>query len=83
MEQAIQILGAVLILTAFVAIQRGAMRPNQLVYIVLNLVGAAILAVVAALDSDWGFLLLEAVWALVSAQALLTLVRGRRPLSMW
>ena len=33
----------------------------------LNFVGSAVLAVLALLDEDWGFVLLEVVWALVSA----------------
>lgn len=78
MESAIQIVGAVLILIGFIAAQRGLMSPQSGVYLTLNLIGSAILAVLAALDSDWGFLLLEGVWALVSAWALVELWRGHR-----
>jgi hypothetical protein len=66
-----------MILTAFIAAQRGVLDPKNRLYLWLNLLGAGTLAVVAAIDSDWGFLLLEAVWAGVSAHALLTL--GRAP----
>ena len=79
MESAIQIVGAVLILVGFIASQRGVMSPHSLSYLVLNLVGSAILAVLAAMHSDWGFLLLEGVWALVSGWALIELARGRQP----
>jgi hypothetical protein len=79
MEDVIQIVGAVLILIGFIAAQRGAMSPQSVVYLVLNLIGSAILAVLAAMDSDWGFLLLETVWAIVSAGALIELARGREP----
>ena len=41
MEQPIQILGAILILTAFVAAQRGVMSPRAAVYLWLNLIGGA------------------------------------------
>ena len=37
----------------------------------LNLVGSAILAVLALIGSQWGFVLLEGVWAIVSAWGLL------------
>ncbi len=37
------------------------------------------LAVLAAMHSDWGFLLLEGVWAIVSAYSLIELARGREP----
>jgi len=79
MESAIQIVGAVLILVGFIASQRGLMSPHSLTYLVLNFVGSAILAVLAAMHSDWGFLLLEGVWALVSGWALIELARGREP----
>lgn len=78
MEDLIQILGAVLILIAFIAAQRGVMSPQSGVYLWLNLVGSAVLAVLALLGSDWGFLMLETVWAIVSAFALIELARGRR-----
>jgi hypothetical protein len=79
MDQAVQIAGAVLILIAFTAAQRGSMSPHSLVYLVLNLVGSVVLTVVAAVEFDLGFLLLEAVWAVVSAWGLWQLARGRAP----
>ena len=75
MDQLIQIVGAILILTAFAAVQFDRMRPDSRVYLALNLVGSAILAVLAWADSQWGFLLLEGVWAIVSAWALASALR--------
>jgi hypothetical protein len=69
--QLVQILGALLILTAYAAAQLGAMDQRSRVYLVLNLVGSAILAVLAWVETQWGFLLLEVVWAVVSAWSLL------------
>jgi hypothetical protein len=69
-DQLIQIVGALLILAAFTAVQLDRMRPDSRVYLALNLVGSIILAVLAWLDSQWGFLLLEGVWAIVSAWGL-------------
>lgn len=79
MEQIFQIGGAILILLAFGGAQRGTMTPHSRIYLVLNVVGSAILTVVALIDSDWGFLLLEGVWVLVSVWGLIQLQRGRAP----
>jgi hypothetical protein len=79
MDQIIQIAGAILILIAFAANQRGTMSPQSRTYLTLNLVGSLVLAVLAFLDSDLGFLLLEAVWAVVSAYGLVRVLRGTPP----
>ena len=74
--QIVQLVGAVLILTAFIAAQRGAWSPQAIPYLVLNLVGAATLTGTALYDQDWGFLLLEGVWTLVSAHSLVRVLRN-------
>lgn len=79
MEQIFQIAGAILILIAFAANQRGSMSPQSVLYLTLNLVGSLVLAVLALLDEDLGFLLLEAVWAIVSAFGLFKVLRGTPP----
>jgi hypothetical protein len=71
MDQVIQVVGALCILAAFAAVQLGRMRVDSRVYLVLNLVGSAILAFLALDQQQWGFVLLETVWALVSAWSLL------------
>ncbi len=70
MEQLIELVGAVLILSAFVLSQLGRLATTSPTYVVLNLAGSGVLAVVAAVDGDLGFLLLEGVWALVSAYSI-------------
>ncbi|HVV57323.1 MAG TPA: hypothetical protein VHC45_03095, partial [Gaiellaceae bacterium] len=40
-------------------------------YLTLNFAGSFLLAAIALIQSQWGFLLLEGAWALVSAWALL------------
>ena len=70
MDQVIQIAGALLILAAFAAVQFDRMRPDSRLYLTLNLLGSAILAVLAVAAEQWGFVLLEGVWALVSAWGL-------------
>ena len=78
MEQVIQILGSLLILAAFLAMQRGWLFAESRLYLSLNLVGATVLAVLAARERQLGFLLLEGSWALVAAHSLLTQLGGRR-----
>lgn len=78
MMQGVQLVGAVLILAAFAGTQFGRLDPYSLSYLVLNLVGSAILAVLAAIESQYGFLLLEGVWAIVSAWSLAGAFRRRR-----
>jgi len=73
MDQLIQIVGALLILAAFAAVQFDRMRPDSRLYLALNLVGSAILFVLAIIAEQWGFVLLEGVWAIVSGWGLLRL----------
>ena len=77
MAQVIQVLGSLLILIAFGAAQRGSLAPTSRVYLGLNLAGSAVLAVLAARDQQWGFLLLEGCWALVSGAGLIRAVSDR------
>ena len=77
MDQLVQVLGSLLILAAYVAAQRGSLPTGSRRYLFLNLVGATVLAVLAAHERQLGFLLLEFVWALVAAQALLSRRAGR------
>jgi hypothetical protein len=75
MDQVIQIVGALLILVAFGAVQFDRMRPDSRLYLTLNLLGSLILAVLAVAASQWGFVLLETVWAIVSAWGLINALR--------
>ena len=79
-EQLVQIAGALCILSAFVLAQMKRMETSARGYLALNLVGSIVLAVLAGLDRDLGFLLLEGVWAVVSAAGLVASFRsGRSP----
>ena len=79
MDQLVQVFGSLLILAAFAAAQRGVLDQSSRTYLSLNLIGSAILAVLAAHEQQWGFLLLEASWAVVSALGLLGLGRAPEP----
>jgi hypothetical protein len=72
--QIVSVLGSLLVLLAYVANQLGWLRATGLGYALANIVGSGTLAVIAALEEQWGFLLLEAAWASVSLVA----VVGRR-----
>ena len=78
MHQVVQVIGALLILSGFVLAQFRLLDPRSLWYLVVNLVGSAILTVDAWRQDQWGFFLLELVWAIVSAWGLTQLVRGRQ-----
>ena len=52
-----------MILVAYAAAQFGRLDQSSRLYLVLNLVGFAILAVLAWYEEQLGFLLLEGVWA--------------------
>lgn len=75
MDQAVQLIGAVLILTAFVMAQQRRMAVDSVVYLALNAAGAGLLAVVAVMDRDIGFTLLEATWTVVSTTGLIRCLR--------
>jgi hypothetical protein len=74
MSGLLQVLGALIILCAFVAVQSGRVQPSSRTPLSMNLVGSALLAAVALSGRQWGFLLLEGAWAAVSAVSL-----ARRP----
>jgi hypothetical protein len=65
-EQLIQLVGAFLILGGFASSQLGWLDVRDLRYLALNAVGSGILAVIAILGREWGFILLESTWAIVS-----------------
>ena len=54
--------------------QLGRLSARSRPYLIVNLAGSAALAADAAVGSQWGFLLLEGAWAVVSLAGL-----ARRP----
>jgi len=81
MHVVVQLAGSLVILVPFVLVQLKRLSPEKRAYLTANLVGSAALAVDAALDAQWGFLLLEGVWAIVSAVGLIRTFRRRRSAS--
>ena len=79
MDQVIQVIGALMVLASYAAAQTGRWSTDDPVYLWLNMIGSTILAVLAAISSNWGFLLLEGVWAIVTAKSLLKRRRKAPP----
>ena len=77
-SQVIQVAGALAILAAFVAAQLRVFDVRARTYLWLNFAGALVLGIVAWHERQYGFLLLEIVWTLVSAWGLATRARGAR-----
>ena len=66
----VQVTGSLLILVPFVLVQVGRLRTTSPAYGVLNFVGSTVLALDAWHGHQWGFLLLEGTWAVVSLAGL-------------
>ena len=78
-DQVVQMLGALLILAGFVLSQRNLLDADSYVYLILNLTGGALLAVLAFQSQRWGFVLLEGVWTLVALVGLIARLVRKEP----
>ena len=76
-DLALQLLGALLIVSAFALSQTGRMDAGSYRYIVFNLVGGALLAILAYQQARWGFVLLEGTWTLISLISLVMKWQGK------
>ena len=77
MLQAVSIVGAGLILLPFAGSQFGKLATESMAYQLMNLVGSSALTLVAILERQYGFILLEGTWALVSLAGTLRVARAR------
>ncbi|WP_309697727.1 hypothetical protein [Armatimonas sp.] len=82
MEPFVQLIGAILVLVAFVLAQRRRLAQDSFTYLLLNTLGSVVLGVAALRGQQWGFLVLEVVWGLVSLQGLITCLRTRQKKEM-
>ena len=79
MLQVVSVLGALAILAAYAANQFGMIGPSNLSYSTMNFVGSAVLTVIAVVEVQWGFILLEGEWAIVSLWGMITVLRVGEP----
>jgi hypothetical protein len=79
--QLISVMGALAILGAYAASQLGLADTSKPSYQVANFLGSAVLTVVAVIDRQLGFILLEGAWALVSLWGIATILRRRGSVS--
>ena len=75
MGQVVQVVGAALVLGAFIAAQQHRLTTDSVTFLALNAVGTGILTVVAGLNGDLGFFVLEGAWAGVSTWGLVRALR--------
>lgn len=61
--QVVSLLGAAMVLAGYAMIQSGWCRELDAVYLALNIVGSLLLGVVAVVERQFGFIVLEFAWA--------------------
>ena len=74
--QILGVVGALLILIPFAGSQVNRLSTASLVYQLMNLIGAVLLTVVAVVERQYGFILLEGVWACMSLIGLRRVLKG-------
>jgi hypothetical protein len=76
--QLISVIGAVLILVAYAALQLNRLHAETVAFQTLNLFGGIFLCITAVSLRQYGFILVEGLWAILSAVGLWRVVT-RRP----
>ncbi len=71
LNQILSIIGSLLVLGAYFALQRGHLTSDARAYSALNFFGAGLMTWVAVAESQIGFILLEGIWALLSFPGML------------
>jgi len=79
MIQILSIVGALLILVPFAGSQMGRLSTQTLAYQLMNLAGSAGLTAVAVVERQYGFILLEGIWAMVSLAGLVRVLKRQHP----
>jgi hypothetical protein len=76
-NQLLSIAGAIVILTAYGAQQLGRLNNESVVYQIMNLLGGFFLCMAAVIVRQYGFILLEGAWTLISAAGLWRVITRR------
>jgi hypothetical protein len=75
--QFVQVAGAAAILAGFAMLQLHRQTSDSYAYILLNLAGGVLLLISAVAEAQWGFIVLEAAWTVLSAWSLAARLRPR------
>lgn len=78
MALTLQFVGALGILIPFTLVQFRRTTAHSLLYLGLNVAGAAVLTWLAVVESQWGFVILQGVWALAALAGMLRRASGPR-----
>ena len=76
--QTISVIGACMVLAAYGLIQSGIWRELDAGYLALNVIGSLLLGVVALIERQVGFVLLEFAWAGLALLGVARAVKARR-----
>lgn len=77
--QLVSLLGAVLQLAVYALMQLGRLAIASYPYQLANVIGSLLLTIVATINREYGFILMEGVWFLTSTYGLIRLIRRRFP----
>jgi hypothetical protein len=75
--QLLSLLGALLQLAVYALMQLGRLASASYPYQLANVSGSLLMTVVATVNREYGFILMEGVWCLTSAYGLIRLIRRR------
>lgn len=73
----LQLGAALVVLVAYALSQWGIWSQKGRAFLWFNLAGSIVLGTLAAREKQWGFLLMETVWGLVTAGSIIGVVTGR------
>jgi hypothetical protein len=81
MSEVLQIIGAIMVLGGFALSQFRVLDQRSYPYLLLNVVGSGVLAVLALASRQWGFVLLEGGWALIALWGVIRRASDHAPVS--